>query len=84
MGKEITALRAKIGTPIYPKPRYNVSECLILLDETRKTFYAKVKKGRYQLTKDGSRSYMTHDSLLDAAQGDRANASSAGDRLQAS
>lgn len=70
MGKEITALREKLGAPIYPKPRYNVSECLILLDETRKTFYAKVKSSRYQITKDGSRTYMTHEQLLDAAKGD--------------
>ncbi len=70
MGKEIAALREKIGAPIYPKPRYNVPECLILLDETRKTFYSKVKSGRYQLTKDGSRSYLTHERLLDAAKGD--------------
>lgn len=70
MGKEVSALRKKLGAPIYPKPRYNVSECLILLDETRKTFYAKVKSGRYRLTKDGSRSYMTHDELLRAAEGD--------------
>ena len=48
MGKQVAALREKIGTPMYPKPRYNVSECLILLDETRKTFYAKVNRGRYR------------------------------------
>lgn len=70
--KEIISIREKIGTPIYPKPRYNVPECLVLLDEGRKTFYAKVKTGRYRLTKDGTRSYMTHAQLLDAAQGDAA------------
>ena len=55
---------------IFPKPRYSVAECLILLGESRKTFYAKVKSGRYTLTKDGSRSYLTHAALLDAAEGD--------------
>ena len=56
---------------IYPKPRYTVPECLALLGESRKRFYAKVKAGRYQITKDGRRSYMLHDELLRAAQGDR-------------
>lgn len=55
---------------MYPKPRYSVPECLILLSESRKRFYAKVKAGRYRLTKDGSRSYMLHDDLLRAAEGD--------------
>ena len=70
-GKEIRDLREKYGDPIYPKPRYAIRECLILLDETRKTFYKKVKSGRYSITKDGSRSYMTHAQLLDAAEGNR-------------
>ena len=74
MGKEVQALREKLGAPIYPKPRYNNCECLILLDETRKTFYGKVKSGRYVLTKDGSRSYMTHARLLQAAEGDNQHA----------
>ena len=55
---------------IYPKPRYSVSECLVLLAESRKRFYAKVRTGRYKLTKDGSRSYMLHENLIDAAKGD--------------
>ena len=70
--KEVLTIREKIGNPIYPKPRYNINECLVLLDEGRKTFYTKVKTGRYRLTKDGARSYMTHDQLLDAALGDTA------------
>ena len=69
--KEIRQLREKYGTPQYPKPRYSIPECLILLNETRKTFYKKVKSGRYSITKDGSRSYLTHAQLLDAAEGDR-------------
>jgi len=59
---------------IFPKPRYAVEECLVLLGESRKRFYEKVNTGRYTLTKDGRRSYMTHENLLDAATGDsRAN-----------
>lgn len=61
----------KYGRPIFPKPRYTIPECLILLDESRPRFYAKVHRGRYQLTRDGSRAYMTHEQLLDAAEGDR-------------
>ena len=71
MGKEIASLVEKLGAPIYPKPRYPIPECLILLSETRKTFYKKVKSGRYSIKKDGSRTYMTHAQLLDAAEGDR-------------
>ncbi len=55
---------------IYPKPRYSVDDCLYLLGESRKRFYEKVKCGRYEITKDGRRSYMTHEQLEDAAQGD--------------
>ena len=58
----------------YPKPRYSIKECLSLLGESRKRFYSKVKSSRYQLTKDGRRSYMTHEQLLDAAQGDQLSA----------
>lgn len=54
----------------YPKPRYSVDQCLVLLGESRKRFYAKVATGRYSITKDGRRSYMTHEQLLDAAEGD--------------
>ena len=68
--REIQKLRESYGDPIYPKPRYTIPECLMLLGETRKTFYAKVKRGRYRLRKDGSRSYMLHEDLLDAAKGD--------------
>ena len=70
MSKGQQLLRERYGDPIYPKPRYSVPDCLILLGESRKTFYSKVKSGRYLLTKDGSRSYMTHAALLDAAEGD--------------
>lgn len=55
----------------FPKPRYSVEECLTLLDESRRRFYQKVQSGRYRLTKDGGRSYLTHADLLDAAEGDR-------------
>lgn len=70
MSKELQKLRERFGDPLFPKPRYTVAECLILLSEGRKRFYAKVKSGRYSLTKDGGRSYMTHHQLLDAAEGD--------------
>ena len=71
MAKE-TAIRDRLRDPIYPKPRYSVEECLALLSESRKRFYVKVRSGRYRVTKDGVRTYMTHDQLLDAAQGDAA------------
>lgn len=61
----------QINTEIlYPKPRYPVPECLVLLGESRDRYYAKVRSGRYNVTKDGRRTYMTHAQLLDAAQGD--------------
>jgi len=56
----------------YPKPRYPISECLALLDISRKGFYERVRSRQYRLTKDGGRSYMTHDQLLDAAEGNQA------------
>ena len=56
----------------YPKPRYPIYECLVLLNISRKAFYERVRVGQYKLTKDGGRSYMTHDQLLDAAEGNRA------------
>jgi len=71
---EIRKLRALYGDPIFPKPRYTITDCLMLLGETRKRFYAKVKTGRYQIRKDGSRSYMLHADLLDAAKGDDVSA----------
>ena len=37
----------------------------------RKRFYSKVKAGQYHLTKDGRRSYMLHEDLMRAAEGDR-------------
>ena len=55
---------------IYPKPRYSIEECLLLLSISRKRFYEQVRSGRYLITKDGRRSYMTHSQLLDAAEGD--------------
>lgn len=55
---------------MYPKPRYTVEDCLVLLGESRDRFYAKVRSGRYQMLKDGRRSYMTHQALEDAAKGD--------------
>ena len=70
MAKALNAIRQRIGDPIYPKPRYSVDECLVLLSESRKRFYQKVSSGRYQIAKDGARSYMTHTALLDAAEGD--------------
>ena len=66
---EIAFLLERYGQPIYPKPRYSIPECLILLDIGRKPFYSRVREGRYAITKDGSRSYMTHDQLLAAARG---------------
>ena len=71
MSKELQNLREQYGSPVFPKPRYAISECLLLLGEGRKRFYSKVQSGRYRLTKDGSRSCMTHEQLLDAAEGDR-------------
>ena len=63
----------QINTQIlYPKPRYSVTECLVLLGESRDRYYAKVRSGRYQITKDGRRTYMTHPQLLDAARGEAA------------
>ena len=70
--REIRKLRQLYGRPIFPKPRYTIPDCLMLLGESRRRFYEKVKTGRYQITKDGSRSYMTHENLLDAAEGDQA------------
>ena len=55
---------------IFPKPRYTVPECLILLGESRDRFYGKVRSGRYLIIKDGRRTYMLHEQLLGAAQGD--------------
>lgn len=61
----------KNGKPlVYPAPRYSIDECLVLLKECRETFYLKVRSGRYHTTQDGRRRYMTHEQLLDAAQGD--------------
>ena len=57
---------------LYPKPRYPINECLVLLSISRKAFYERVRIDRYQLTRDGGRSYMTHSQLLDAAEGNRA------------
>lgn len=80
MAKELNAIREKLGgDPLFPKPRYSVDECLLLLGEGRKRFYSKIRSGRYSITKDGGRTYMTHAQLLDAAEGDtqvaaRANA----------
>ncbi len=71
MSKELTRLRQQLGNPQYPKPRYSVAECLLLLGEGRKRFYSKVKAGQYHLTKDGRRSYMLHEDLMRAAEGDR-------------
>ena len=59
---------------IFPKPRYPINECLVLLDISRKSFYERVRGERYKLTKDGGRSYMTHRQLLDAAEGDQQGA----------
>ena len=68
----------KINTEIlYPKPRYPVPECLILLSESRDRYYAKVRSGRYAVTKDGRRTYMTHEQLLDAAMGDEVGGAAA-------
>ena len=58
-------------SPIGWKPRYTIDECLFLLGESRARFYAKVRTGRYSVTKDGKRTYMTVEQLHDAAQGDR-------------
>jgi len=55
---------------IYPKPRYSVQDCLVLLGESRKRFYQKVAEGRYRLVRDGRRRYMLHEELLEAAKGD--------------
>ena len=57
---------------IFPKPRYPINECLVLLSISRKAFYERVRIDRYQLTRDGGRSYMTHRQLLDAAKGNQA------------
>ena len=54
----------------YPKPRYPIEECLVLLSISRKRFYEQVRVGRYRITKDGRRSYMTHAQLVSAAEGD--------------
>ena len=56
---------------LYPKPRYPIGECLILLAISRKSFYERVRIGRYRTTKDGGRTYMTHRQLLEAAEGNR-------------
>ena len=63
---------AQLRTPeiIFPKPRYTVAECLVLLSESRDRFYGKVRSGRYQIIKDGRRTYMTHTQLEDAALGE--------------
>ncbi len=52
------------------KPRYGVPECLDLLGISRKHFYGQVKAKRYRIIKDGRRTFMTHEQLLDAAAGD--------------
>lgn len=57
--------------PMYPKPRYSIAESLTLLGVSRKHFYSRVRAGRYQIVKDGSRSFMTHEALIAAAAGDR-------------
>jgi hypothetical protein len=72
--REISRLIAQHGHPQYPKPRYEIHECLILLAITRKVFYERVREGKYSMTKDGGRSYMTHAQLLAAAEGDNAMA----------
>lgn len=55
------------------KPRYSVPECLHLLGISRQHFYDSVKAKRYRIVKDGKRTFMTHQQLLDAAGGDEAS-----------
>ena len=68
--QEVSQLIERYGQPIYPAPRYSIPHCLILLGIGRKPFYERVRDGRYRITKDGARSYMTHAQLLEAAEGD--------------
>lgn len=68
--RELARLIEQYGRPVFPAPRYEIPACLILLGVTRKTFYKRVGDDKYQLTKDGGRSYMTHAQLLAAAEGD--------------
>lgn len=69
-------MTAQIRAPeiIFPKPRYTVPECLVLLGESRDRFYGKVKSGRYMIIKDGRRTYMLHQQLEQAALGDEVDA----------
>jgi hypothetical protein len=73
--RELDQLIEQYGRPQFPKPRYSVVECLILLGVTRRTFYQRVRDGRYRITKDGKRSFQTHAQLLEAAEGDNRRAS---------
>ncbi len=61
-------------TQLGSKPRYSVPESLELLGVSRWFFYDRVKNGQYRIIKDGGRTFMTHEQLLDAAQGDGAPA----------
>ena len=56
------------SVPSYWKPRYSVSECLGLLGVSRGFFYDRVRSGMYGVVKDGSRTFMTYEQLLNAAQ----------------
>lgn len=55
------------------KLRYGLEECLEQLGVSRATFFRRVKDGRYQVTKDGGRTFMSHEQLVAAAGGDDAD-----------
>ena len=54
-------------SPFNWKPRYSISECLELLGVSRGFFYGRVRTGHYRVVKDGARTFMTHEQLLNAA-----------------
>ena len=52
------------------KIRYSVTECLAMLGVSRKTFYDRVRAGKYETITDGRRRFMTQEQLIAASKGD--------------